>query len=143
MSRAAALVTDRGGITGHLANVAREFGIPALFNTGEATARLAPGQLVTVDADGLAVYEGRVEELLALAGPKEGLMAGTPVGETLKEVMTLITPLNLTNPEAPDFSPKGAAPSMILRVSPTKFPSRRCSPLTRHRPSPDISSRNW
>ena len=34
-------------------------------------------------------------------------MAGTPVGETLKEVMTWITPLNLTNPEAPDFSPKG------------------------------------
>ena len=107
LSRAAALVTDRGGITGHLANVAREFGIPALFNTGEATSRLTPGQMVTVDADGLAVYAGRVEELLALAGPKEGLMAGTPVGETLKEVMTLITPLNLTNPEAPDFSPKG------------------------------------
>ena len=107
LSRAAAIVTDRGGITGHLANVAREFGIPALFNTGEATARLAPGHMVTVDADGLAVYEGRVEALLALAGPKEGLMAGTPVGETLKEVMTLITPLNLTNPEAPDFSPKG------------------------------------
>jgi pyruvate,water dikinase len=107
LSRAAALVTDRGGITGHLANVAREFGIPALFNTGEATSRLTPGQMVTVDADGLAVYAGRVEELLALAGPKEGLMAGTPVGETLKEVMTLITPLNLTNPEGPDFSPKG------------------------------------
>ena len=107
LSRAAAIVTDRGGITGHLANVAREFGIPALFNTGEATARLIPGQLVTVDADGLAVYEGRVEALLALAGPREGLMAGTPVGETLKEVMTLITPLNLTNPEAPDFSPQG------------------------------------
>ncbi len=107
LSRAAAIVTDRGGITGHLANVAREFGIPALFNTGEATAKLTPGQLVTVDADGLAVYEGRVEALLALAGPREGLMAGTPVGETLKEVMTLITPLNLTNPEAPDFSPQG------------------------------------
>jgi len=107
LSRAAALVTDRGGITGHLANVAREFGIPALFNTGDATSRLTPGQMVTVDADGLAVYAGRIEALLALAGPREGLMAGTPVGETLKEVMTLITPLNLTNPEAPDFNPKG------------------------------------
>jgi pyruvate,water dikinase len=107
LSRAAALVTDRGGVTGHLANVAREFGIPALFNTGEATALLAPGQVVTVDVDGLAVYRGRVEELLALAGPKKGLMAGTPVGETLQEVMTLITPLYLTNPEGPDFSPKG------------------------------------
>ena len=106
LSRAAALVTDRGGITGHLANVAREFGIPALFNTGKATAILTPGDTVTVDADGLAVYAGRVEELLALAAPKEGLMAGTPVGETLKEVMTLITPLHLTNPEASDFRPE-------------------------------------
>ncbi|MGO8761508.1 MAG: PEP/pyruvate-binding domain-containing protein [Desulfobaccales bacterium] len=107
LSRAVAIVTDRGGITGHLANVAREFGIPALFNTGEATARLTPGQIVTVDADGLAVYEGRVEEILVLAGPQEGLMAGTPVGETLKEVMTWITPLHLTNPEAPDFKSQG------------------------------------
>jgi pyruvate,water dikinase len=107
LNRAAALVTDRGGITGHLANVAREFGLPALFNTIDATSRLTPGQVVTVDADGLAVYQGRVEELLALAGPKEGFMAGTPVGATLKEVMTLITPLYLTNPEAPNFSARG------------------------------------
>jgi pyruvate, water dikinase len=107
LNRAAAIITDRGGITGHLANVAREFGIPALFNTGEATSRLAPGQMVTVDADGLAVYQGQVEELLALAGPKAGVMANTPVGVTLKEVMTHITPLHLTNPEAPEFSPRG------------------------------------
>ena len=107
LSRAAAIITDRGGITGHLANVAREFGIPALFNTGDATARLAPGQMVTVDADGLTVYRDRVEELLAQAGPREGVMAGTPVGETLTEVMTFITPLHLTDPEAADFKPQG------------------------------------
>jgi pyruvate,water dikinase len=83
LSRAAALITDRGGITGHLANVAREFGLPALFNTTDATSRLVPGQEVTVDADGLAVYHGRVEELLALACPKGGCMAGTPVSATL------------------------------------------------------------
>ncbi len=107
LNRAAALVTDRGGITGHLANVAREFGIPALFNTGEATALLKPGETVTVDADGRAVYQGRAEALLKLAVPKQGLMAGTPVGDTLKEVMGFITPLNLTNPDAPDFNPRG------------------------------------
>jgi pyruvate,water dikinase len=102
---AAAVVTDRGGITGHLANVAREFGVPALFNTGEATARLQGGALITVDADGRTVYAGRVEGLLTRALPRRGLMANTPVGETLKEVMALVTPLNLTDPDSPDFKP--------------------------------------
>jgi pyruvate,water dikinase len=107
LSRASAVVTDRGGITGHLANVAREFGLPALFNTGEATTRLAPGETVTVDADGRVVYQGRAEPLLQAATPRRGLMAATPVGETLKEVMAFVTPLNLTDPEAPNFTPRG------------------------------------
>ncbi|MCX5892726.1 MAG: PEP-utilizing enzyme, partial [Deltaproteobacteria bacterium] len=107
LNRAAALITDRGGITGHLANVAREFGLPALFNTGRATAVLTHGETVTVDADGRVIYQGRVKELLQHTGIKQGAMLTTPVGQTLKEVMTRITPLNLTNPEAPDFRPGG------------------------------------
>jgi pyruvate,water dikinase len=107
LPRAAAVVTDRGGITGHLANVAREFGIPALFNTFEATRRMTPGQEITVDADGHAIYEGRAELLLAAAPQKKGLMVGTPVFEALKEVMSFVTPLNLTNPESPNFKPQG------------------------------------
>jgi pyruvate,water dikinase len=105
LPRAAAVVTDRGGVTGHLANVAREFGVPALFNTFEATRKIVPGTVITVDADGHAVYEGRVESLLAKAPERKGLMAGTPVYETLKEVMSYITPLNLTDPDSPDFRP--------------------------------------
>jgi pyruvate, water dikinase len=107
LPRAAAVITDRGGITGHLANVAREFGIPALLNTFEATQKLAPGALITVDADGHTVYEGRVDSLLAAAPEKKGLMLGTPVYETLKEVMQYITPLNLTDPDSSDFKPQG------------------------------------
>jgi pyruvate,water dikinase len=103
LSRAAALVTDRGGITGHLANVAREFGIPALFNTTDATKKIVPEMIITVDAEGKSIYEGRVESLLSLSTQKTGLMMGTPVFETLKEVMTYIAPLNLTNPDSPDF----------------------------------------
>lgn len=106
LSRAAAVVTDRGGITGHLANVAREFGIPALFNLGDATQWLEPGKTITVDADGHTIYQGRVETLLQLAAGKRGLMAGTPVHDSLKEVMAFITPLNLTNPDGPDFKPQ-------------------------------------
>jgi pyruvate,water dikinase len=106
LPRAAAVVTDRGSITGHLANVAREFGLPALFNTGEATQKIEAGAVITVDADGHTVYQGRVDSLLQAQPAKKGLMAGTPVHETLKEVMAYITPLNLTDPDSRDFGPK-------------------------------------
>lgn len=103
LSRAAAVVTDRGGITGHLANVAREFRVPALFNTGVATRHIPTGTMITVDADNLKVYEGRVDSLLAQAAQRASLMQGTPVYETLQEILQYITPLNLTNPDSPDF----------------------------------------
>ncbi|MDP3181321.1 MAG: PEP/pyruvate-binding domain-containing protein [Desulfobaccales bacterium] len=105
LSRAAAVLTDRGGITGHLANVAREFHLPALFNLGDATEWLKPGTVVTVDADGHTVYQGRVESLLQMATAPKGLMKGTPVHDNLKEVMGFITPLNLTDPESREFRP--------------------------------------
>jgi pyruvate,water dikinase len=47
--RAAAVVVDTGGAASHAAIVAREFGIPAVMATGDATRRLADGQHVQVD----------------------------------------------------------------------------------------------
>ncbi|MEX2534615.1 MAG: PEP-utilizing enzyme, partial [Trueperaceae bacterium] len=44
-----ALVTDSGGILSHLAIIAREYAIPAVVATGNATELLADGQRVTVD----------------------------------------------------------------------------------------------
>jgi pyruvate,water dikinase len=44
-----ALVTDDGGMLSHQAIIAREYAIPAVVGTGDATSRLADGQLVTVD----------------------------------------------------------------------------------------------
>ena len=44
-----ALVTDGGGILSHPAIIAREYGIPALVGTGNATSLLRDGQTVTVD----------------------------------------------------------------------------------------------
>ena len=50
-ARAAALVTDVGSVASHAALVAREYGIPAVVGTGDATARLRTGMRVTVDGD--------------------------------------------------------------------------------------------
>jgi pyruvate,water dikinase len=44
-----AVVTDRGGLLCHTAIVAREFGIPAVVGTGEATATIPDGARVRVD----------------------------------------------------------------------------------------------
>ncbi len=46
-----ALVTDSGGILSHPAIIAREHGIPAVVDTGNATTILKDGQRVTVDGN--------------------------------------------------------------------------------------------
>jgi len=48
-SRIGALVTDIGGMLSHPAIIAREFGLPAVLATGDATTRLRDGDVVTVD----------------------------------------------------------------------------------------------
>ncbi len=46
-----ALVTDSGGILSHPAIIAREYGVPAVLATGNATSILHDDQVVTVDGD--------------------------------------------------------------------------------------------
>jgi pyruvate,water dikinase len=63
MRRVAAIVTDQGGRTAHAAIVSREFGIPCIVGTGNATAVLTTGQEVTIScAQGSEghVYSGRI-----------------------------------------------------------------------------------
>lgn len=46
-----AIVTDSGGLLSHSAIVAREYGIPGVVGTREATTRIADGDRVRVDGD--------------------------------------------------------------------------------------------
>jgi pyruvate,water dikinase len=57
--RAAALVTDTGGITCHAAIVARELGVPAVVGTRSGTQTLEDGDEVTVDGTTGQVLPGR------------------------------------------------------------------------------------
>ena len=50
-AQAKGLVTDIGGTLAHGSIVAREYGIPAVMGTGEATQRIQSGQLIRVDGD--------------------------------------------------------------------------------------------
>ena len=59
MQRAAAIITDEGGVTSHAAIVSREMGIPAVVGTGDATAKLKEGMGVTVDGTSGKVVSGR------------------------------------------------------------------------------------
>ena len=49
LARAAAVVTETGGVLAHAAIVAREFGIPAVTGAEGATRLLTPGRAVVVD----------------------------------------------------------------------------------------------
>lgn len=103
LSRAAAVVTEHGSVTGHLANVAREFRVPALMGLPKAMSVLEQGMLVTVDGDARRIYDGRVEQLLEEAQPGPQIMEGSPVHKTLRAVMEHVTPLNLIDPDSPFF----------------------------------------
>lgn len=58
-TRAAAIVTDGGTLAAHASLVAREFGLPAVVGTGDATHRLRTGQRVTVDGGAGIVVPAR------------------------------------------------------------------------------------
>jgi pyruvate,water dikinase len=48
---AAGIVVDIGGQLSHGSILAREFGIPAVVNVGDATRRIRTGQVIRVDAN--------------------------------------------------------------------------------------------
>ena len=56
MVRAAAIVTDIGGITSHPAILSREMGIPCVVNTKDATQRIKDGMRIRVDGQKGEVY---------------------------------------------------------------------------------------
>ncbi len=106
LEKASAVVSDIGTVLGHLATVAREYNVPAIFNTDRATKILKTGMQVTVDAGYANVYEGIVEEVLKSTKADDASKA-SPALEQLQGVLQMITPLNLTDPRSPDFTPKG------------------------------------
>jgi pyruvate,water dikinase len=106
MGKVSGIITDIGSATGHMASVAREFGIPTLVGVGSATHLLPHGTEITLDSNNRVVYAGRVSEILSERKPIN-LMKGSPVYKSLQEALKFIIPLHLVDPQTPDFSVHG------------------------------------
>jgi pyruvate,water dikinase len=106
MTRAAAIVTEIGSPIGHMAIIAREFGVPAIVGLKGAMKKLRAGQIITVDAGSTSIYEGALD-LKKNEQEAPSLIADSPSFETLRDVASMVTPLNLIDPAAAEFTPAG------------------------------------
>ena len=106
MDKVQGIITESGGVTGHMASICREFHVPCLLNAEHAMDILQEGTIVTLDAFSGYVYEGVATELLPLRLNLDSVrLQDTEVYSILRQVAALIVPLHLTDPNAASFTP--------------------------------------
>ena len=81
MQKAQAIVTDAGSVTGHMASLAREFGLPTVLGTKTATFSHPTWRASHCGGIFWQEYQGKVRELIALKN-RESAMKDTPVYRT-------------------------------------------------------------
>ncbi|NOX79708.1 MAG: hypothetical protein GXP57_01195, partial [Deltaproteobacteria bacterium] len=102
-----AIITDLGTPTSHMASICREFAIPTVVNTGDATTVLTAGQEVTLVADSggdCTVLQGVAHELLRRQRRGSANMREVYEYRRQKYIMRYIAPLNLVNPLEEEFT---------------------------------------
>lgn len=106
VSRIKGIITDIGSPASHLASVAREFGVPALFDTRSATSAFKEGETITLWASQARVYQGVVDPLIMSQRRVRRPIFDSPAHQRLQRLLDRIAPLNLTNPASAEFSPE-------------------------------------
>ncbi|MEM2859711.1 MAG: phosphoenolpyruvate synthase [Candidatus Bathyarchaeia archaeon] len=109
MRKAAAIITNSGGMTCHAAIVSRELGIPCIVGTASrgtpATEVLKDGMMVTVDAKLGVVYEGILEEY----AEKPEKVEAAPTAVTVAEPYIITGTKVYVNLGEPELAEKVAA----------------------------------
>ena len=140
--RAAAIITDIGSPNGHMATVAREFGVPMIVNTGKATSLLQNDREITVDAEENVIYDGIVEELLEYEIEPEDVFRDLREYQILRRLLRRISPLFLIDPNRSDFKAKNCRTYHdIARFSHEKAVKRLINLNVSSRDFRDIESR--
>jgi pyruvate,water dikinase len=113
---------------GHMATVAREFRLPTIVGCGLATSALKTGDEITVDATQNVVYRGLVKELRYFELTEEAVYEDSYEYRLLRRLLKKITPLNLVDPHAANFTPPPAAPTTTSPATSTSRPWPNSSP---------------
>ncbi len=108
MRKAAAIVTDEGGMTCHAAIVSRELGIPCVVGTREATKILKEGEIITVDATKGVVYRGEIRK------KEETKEKPVEVVRPTKLITATLVKVNVAMPEAAERAAKTGADGVGL-----------------------------
>jgi pyruvate,water dikinase len=104
LHRASAILTEHGNPIGHLATVAREINLPAVFGIPGIFEKLPNGKEVTVDAGQTRVYQGVLNHLMQQGSSESSFSPIDPEYRVLRRLLRFISPLKLVNPDDPDFS---------------------------------------
>lgn len=107
LKRIKGLITEQGGTTGHLASVAREYGLPMLTGLKNALNLFENGIPITLWADEKKIFKGIIYELLLnkenQPAKDEEIYLNSPTYKKLKNIIKKICKLRLTDPFSPDF----------------------------------------
>jgi pyruvate,water dikinase len=91
LRRAAAIVTDGGGMTCHAAIASRELGIPCVVGTRQATSVLSDGEMVTVDGKAGRITAGAAA-IAAAPAPAPSTAEPAPIVTATRLYVNLAMP---------------------------------------------------
>jgi len=118
LRRSAAVVTDEGGATSHGANILREFGVPCVLATGNATQTLEEEQVVTVDGLRGVVYAGdlsvRAREISSVPETKTKIFVSVLVPEKARNIAPFADGVSSLRDDFFMFEP-GVHPMKMIR----------------------------
>ncbi|MBM9616669.1 hypothetical protein JWJ90_20595 [Desulfobulbus rhabdoformis] len=105
MHKAQGIITDVGSPTGHMATLSREYRIPTIVNTEDATSLLAPDEEITLDATQNTVYRGNIGVLDHFELIEEEVFEDSYEYRLLGRLLRLMNPLHLLDPQGDEFRP--------------------------------------
>ena len=99
VARVRGVIATKGSAASHLASVAREFGVPMIVDTGPDDGRWTQGQWVTLYADKVTVYAGRIPTISSKPSRRPSDPFESPVRRRLRALSNRITHCHHPSPD--------------------------------------------